>query len=219
MSFRFTTTKATIYRMVMNTALPHMPTDRLTPLHQTLPQDAKTIRNERQNTMPSKTNKSYKPVIAIFTTAALLAIVFSFKQAQSLLSLGTIEAFIAISMVLLGLQKLQDIHQFATLFKTYDLLAKKYPIYSFVYPFIETIAGILMLAGFLTWISAPITLIAASIGAISVFRAVYLEKRNLNCACVGGNSNVPLGFVSLTENIMMMAMAAWMIAKLLFMPL
>jgi hypothetical protein len=39
---------------------------------------------------------------------------------------------------------------------------------------------------------------------------VYIDKRGLKCACVGGSSNVPLGFLSLTENLMMIAMAVWM---------
>ncbi|HCI45887.1 MAG TPA: glutaredoxin, partial [Rhodospirillaceae bacterium] len=43
--------------------------------------------------------------------------------------------------------------------------------------------------------------------------AVYIDKRDLKCACVGGKSNVPLGFVSLTENLMMVAMGLWMIIK------
>ena len=43
-----------------------------------------------------------------------------------------------------------------------------------------------------------------------MFKAVYIDKRELKCACVGGSSNVPLGFVSLTENLMMIAMALWM---------
>jgi hypothetical protein len=43
-----------------------------------------------------------------------------------------------------------------------------------------------------------------------VFKAVYVDRRDLKCACVGGASNVPLGFVSLTENVMMVAMAVWM---------
>lgn len=46
--------------------------------------------------------------------------------------------------------------------------------------------------------------------AVSVIYAVYVQKRELKCACVGGNSNVPLGFVSLTENIMMFGMGLWM---------
>ena len=39
---------------------------------------------------------------------------------------------------------------------------------------------------------------------------VYIDRRELKCACVGGSSNVPLGFISLTENLMMVAMAVWM---------
>ena len=49
--------------------------------------------------------------------------------------------------------------------------------------------------------------------AESVFKAVYVDKRELKCACVGGDSSVPLGFVSLTENLMMMAMGIWMPLK------
>lgn len=40
--------------------------------------------------------------------------------------------------------------------------------------------------------------------------AVCLDRREVKCACVGGSSNVPLGFVSLTENLMMITMAVWM---------
>ena len=70
-----------------------------------------------------------------------------------------------------------------------------------------------MLAGVALFIAAPVALVIGTIGAVSVYKAVYIDKRELKCACVGGNSNVPLGFVSLTENIMMMAMAIWMMAK------
>lgn len=62
-------------------------------------------------------------------------------------------------------------------------------------------------------VAAPIALFIGSIGAWSVFRAVYIEKRDLKCACVGCNNNVPMGFVSLTENLMMVAMAVWMVAR------
>ena len=69
-----------------------------------------------------------------------------------------------------------------------------------------------MAAAALTWLSVPIALVIGTIGAVSVFKAVYIDRRELKCACVGGSSNVPLGFVSLTENLMMVAMAIWMIA-------
>jgi hypothetical protein len=70
-----------------------------------------------------------------------------------------------------------------------------------------------MIAGALSWISIPVALFIGTIGAVSVFKAVYIDRRELKCACVGGNSNVPLGFVSLTENVMMVAMAIWMVVR------
>ena len=65
-----------------------------------------------------------------------------------------------------------------------------------------------------TQFSASIASFLARISVISVFKAVYIDKRELKCACVGGDSKVPLGFVSLAENLMMVGMAIWMLSKL-----
>jgi len=56
-----------------------------------------------------------------------------------------------------------------------------------------------MIASALMWLAIPVALFIGGIGAVSVLKAVYIDKRELKCACVGGNSNVPLGFISLTE--------------------
>ena len=66
-----------------------------------------------------------------------------------------------------------------------------------------------MVAGVGMGVSIPLALFIGTVGAVSVFKAVYVDRRELKCACVGGDSNVPLGFVSLTENLMMVAMALW----------
>ena len=71
-------------------------------------------------------------------------------------------------------------------------------------------AGILMVAHALPIVSVPVSLFIGTVGAVSVFKAVYIDKRELKCACVGGSSNVPLGFVSLTENLFMIGMGLWM---------
>ena len=164
---------------------------------------------------PTRNNvTTYKPVISLFVVAALMASIISWLLLGTILSGRTVEWFVSISMVLLGLQKLQDVERFATMFLNYDLLAQRWIRYGYVYPFVETGAGLLMMAGVLTWLSAPAALLVASIGAVSVFKAVYVDKRELKCACVGGDSKVPLGFVSLTENLMMIGMAFWMLSKL-----
>lgn len=153
---------------------------------------------------------SYRPVIVLFSLGALMAIAGSYAVTGNILTLLAAEWFIAFSMVMLALLKLQNVETFATMFLNYDLLAKRWVPYSYIYPFAEGLAGVLMIAGALTWLSVPIALFIGTIGAVSVFKAVYIDKRELKCACVGGSSNVPLGFVSLTENLMMIAMAAWM---------
>jgi glutaredoxin len=153
---------------------------------------------------------SYRPVIAVFAVALLMALAASTASGAELVSIRSAEWFIAFSMCLLAMLKLQDIEAFSTMFLNYDLLARRFVPYGYVYPFAELTAGVLMIAGTLMWLSIPIALFIGTIGTVSVFKAVYLDKRELKCACVGGNSRVPLGFVSLTENLMMVAMAVWM---------
>lgn len=157
--------------------------------------------------------KTYQPVIAIFATALLMAAAFSWAAFDAILTMRTLEWFVAGSMCILGIQKLQDLESFSTMFLNYDLLARRYVRYGYIYPFAETLAGVLMISGVLIWLAAPVALFIGTVGGVSVFKAVYVDKRELKCACVGGNSSVPLGFISLTENIMMVLMAIWMLLK------
>jgi len=157
-----------------------------------------------------QSDTSYRPVIAIFSVAFLLALGLSWHQYQSLLTGRMLEWFVSLSMTILAIQKLQDIESFSTMFLNYDLLARRWVRYGKIYPFCEALAGVLMTAGALVWIAAPISLFIGAVGAVSIFKAVYIEKRELKCACVGGGSSVPLGFVSLTESLMMILMGLWM---------
>ncbi|MCL6252081.1 glutaredoxin [Altererythrobacter sp. KTW20L] len=157
---------------------------------------------------------SYRPVVAIFAMAAAMALGLSWHMTGTLVTVAAAAWFISLSMCILALLKLQDVTGFATMFLNYDLLAKRWVPYATLYPFGEGLAGVLMTAHALPWLSIPVALFIGTIGAVSVFKAVYLDKRELKCACVGGSSRVPLGFVSLTENLFMIGMALWMLAKL-----
>jgi glutaredoxin len=156
---------------------------------------------------------SYQPVVALFSITALMAIMAAHVATGAWLSVRTGEWFVAFSMCALALLKLQDEEKFSTMFLNYDLLAKRWVRYGYIYPFAEGLAGLLMVGGVLNWLSIPVAFLIGSIGAVSVIKAVYIDKRELKCACVGGSSKVPLGFVSLTENVMMVAMAVWMAGR------
>lgn len=156
---------------------------------------------------------TYRPVIVLFALMGLMALGAGFVATGEAISILAAEWFVSFSMVGLAYLKLRDVESFATMFLNYDLLAKRWVPYGVVYPYAEGLAGLLMTAHVLDIVSVPVALFIGTIGAVSVFKAVYVDRRELKCACVGGDSNVPLGFVSLTENLMMIAMAVWMIAK------
>jgi glutaredoxin len=157
---------------------------------------------------------SYTPVLTVFAVAALLALATAQAAQMPLLQMATLQRFVAIAMCLLAMLKLQDVESFSSMFLGYDLLGRKYVPYAYAYPFAELAAGLLMLAHLLPWLASALALGIGSVGAFSVFKAVYIDKRELKCACVGGSSSVPLGFVSLTENLMMVAMALWTVFSL-----
>ncbi len=153
---------------------------------------------------------SYRPVTAVFAMTALMALAASTAAFGTPLTMRAAEWFVSFSMCVLALLKLQDVETFSTMFLNYDLLARRWVRYGHVYPFAEGLAGVLMTAHVADWLSVPVALFIGTIGAVSVVKAVYVDRRELKCACVGGATRVPLGFVSLVENVAMVAMAVWM---------
>lgn len=160
--------------------------------------------------LPEEGATSYVPVIAVFAIAALLAMAVSFAAFGSPFTVRAAEWFVSFTMAILAMLKLQDLEKFSTMFVGYDLLAQRWVPYAYAYPFLEAGAGVLMAAHALNGLSIPVALVIGTIGAVSVYYAVYVQKREIKCACVGGSSSVPLGFVSLTENLFMIGMALWM---------
>lgn len=159
---------------------------------------------------PSDDGATYRPVVAVFSVTFLAALGISHAAFGSALSVRAFEWFVSLSMCVLAILKLQDVEQFSTAFLGYDLLAQRWVRYAYSYPYAEAVVGVLMVAGVLLWLAAPLALFIGGVGAVSVAKAVYFDGRDLRCACVGGESRVPLGFVSLTENLMMVAMGIWM---------
>lgn len=160
-----------------------------------------------------KEGVTYTPVLAIFLSAFVMSVALIWNIRGTPAIIPVIEWFVAITMCVLAIQKLRDLTAFSNQFIVYDLLAMRQVRYAYVYPFAELYVGVGMLGGLTAWLVSPVALFIGGIGAVSVFKAVYIDKRELKCACVGGNSNVPLGFVSLTENLFMILAAVWMWVK------
>jgi len=159
----------------------------------------------RLGVRPESAEVSYTPVLTVFATAALMALVLA----------GGISGFMGIALCLLAMLKLMDVPAFTASFRKYDLLSQGWRAWAGLYPGVELLVGLgillrseLVLANRVVGITA---FLLGMMGMLSVGKAVFVDNLALNCACVGGNAKVPLGVVSFSENLLMALMGAAMV--------
>ena len=147
--------------------------------------------------------KSFIPLTAVFVTSFLITITLH----------KSFQIFMGISICLLAMLKLMDIESFGISFKKYDLISSRFNQWIYIYPFCELLIGICFLLSAPPFLIILIAFILGIIGMASVFKAVYLDKLKLNCACIGGYAKTPLGIISFIENLLMASMSALILLK------
>lgn len=154
------------------------------------------------------TFKEYIPLLLVYLFILLASIVISFIQSFSLMIL--MRNFMAIFFITFGVFKLIDLKGFVEGYRSYDLLAKRFKFYAWIYPFIELFLGIAFLINFHITIISSITLVLSVVNCLGIF--IELKKGNkVHCSCLGTIIKVPLTNVSLIEYLLMGVMAAIMI--------
>ncbi|MFL2867500.1 MAG: MauE/DoxX family redox-associated membrane protein [Prochlorococcus marinus] len=143
-------------------------------------------------------SSSFTPLIAVFGTSFLITITL----------IKSFQIFMGISISLLAMLKLMDIEAFGVSFKKYDLISSRFNSWIYIYPFCELLIGINFLLATPPFSIILLALILGITGMVSVFKAVYLDKLKLNCACVGGYAQTPLGIISFIENLLMAIMSS-----------
>lgn len=106
--------------------------------------------------------------------------------------------------------KLINLRGFADGFRTYDLPARYWPAWAYIYPFAELALGIGFLTGFSPAAVTVATLVIMSISAVGVINSL-LQKKQIQCACLGTVIRLPLGTLSLVEDLLMVIMSVWML--------
>ena len=101
--------------------------------------------------------------------------------------------------------KFWDLKGFCHSFREYDLIAKRFPLYGYIYPFLYFIIAVAYLAHFFLILVGLFTAILMIILAIGVFTALF-KGQDLRCACMGTKLDLPLGVVSVVESLGMGAM-------------
>lgn len=148
--------------------------------------------------------KTYKPLIILFSYILLVSLGFQLTQSFNLMQF--MNHLMAGFFIGLSLFKMLDLKAFQEGFSSYDPLAQRTVKYGFIYPFIELTLGMLFLLNLLIPLASIITIIILSITTYGVVKRLRSPLK-IQCACLGSGFNLPLSFVTVTENLIMIMMA------------
>lgn len=157
-------------------------------------------------------NPSYKPIYLIFAYLILTNIIISAKNLE--LNIFMVN-FMASFFLVFSFFKLLDLEGFAGGYSSYDIIAKKFYHYGYIYPFIELLFGIgYLLIPYNLYFNVAVFLLML-VSSIGVIKA-KLSKQQFYCACVGTFLKVPLGSIAIIEDVLMTIMALGMILQLIY---
>jgi cation transport ATPase len=153
--------------------------------------------------------ETYKPILLIFIYIATITILTQLKN-QSFNWMEAMQYFMAGFFLVFSFFKMLNLKGFAESYVMYDVLAKKIPIWAYLYAFVELGLGIAYLINFNPIVTNAITFIVMSISIIGVLQSV-LNKNKIQCACLGAVFNLPMSTVTIIEDALMIVMSGFML--------
>jgi cation transport ATPase len=151
-----------------------------------------------------------KPLLLIIfyiTSASVLLHYKNWRWSEFMLD------FMGLFYIVFSFFKMLDLKGFPDSFRMYDPLAKRIPIYGWVYPFIETALGIMLLMRFEVNIALIVTLVILGITTIGVIKTLA-DKKSIRCACLGTALKLPMTEATFIENAIMIVMTILMLSNL-----
>mgnify|MGYP003411811081 FL=1 len=156
---------------------------------------------------------TYKPILLIF--AFITGITFLNEWVVGdFVFMRWMSNFMAGFFLVFSFFKLLNLKGFAESYVMYDVIAKKWNGWGYVYAFIELALGIAFLTGFNPILTNSITFIVMSVSIIGVLQSVF-NKRKIKCACLGDVFNLPMSTITIIEDALMIGMSAAMLLTML----
>ncbi len=152
---------------------------------------------------------TYRPLLIVFGYIVLTTSLSQINQAN-FDGMLWMQHFMAMFFLVFSFFKMLDIASFANSYAMYDLLAMRVKSYGYVYPFIELGLGLAYLTGWQMHAVNWLTLVVMGFSSLGVIRSV-LNKQKIRCACLGAVFNLPMSFITIVEDLLMVAMAAAML--------
>ncbi len=156
--------------------------------------------------------ETYKPILLIFFYIIIVTTLIQFKNEKFNL-MQAMQHFMAGFFLIFSFFKLLNLKGFAESYVMYDVLAKKIPAWAYIYVFVELGLGIAFVINYNPIITNLITLIVMSISIIGVLQSV-LNKKKIQCACLGAIFNLPMSTVTIIEDGLMIIMSILMLTNL-----
>jgi len=153
--------------------------------------------------------QTYKPVLLVF--GYILGATLAVEAGHGGFSLMRwMEHFMAGFFLVFSFFKLLDVPAFAMSYSSYDLVARKWNGWGYIYPFIELTLGFLFLISFNHLITNAVTLVVMGVSTLGVVNSL-MAKRRFQCACLGTVFNLPMSTITLVEDLLMVGMSAAML--------
>jgi len=152
---------------------------------------------------------TYKPILLIFGYITTIAIIAAIQQ-NTFNWMHGMNVFMAGFFLTFSFFKMLDLKGFAESYSMYDIVARKIKTWGFIYAFIELALGIAYAVNFQPVITNTVTFIVMTVSIIGVLQSV-LNKRKIQCACLGAVFNLPMSTVTIIEDALMIAMSAIML--------
>ena len=157
--------------------------------------------------------QTYKPLALI--GIYIITITFSIELVSGVVDLNNwMQNFMAAFFITFSFFKLLDLKGFAESYSTYDIIARRWAGWGYVYAFIELALGLAFLLRFNPFITNGVTFVVMSISIIGVLQSV-LNKRKIRCACLGAVFNLPMSTDTIIEDALMIAMSGIMLISYL----
>lgn len=165
--------------------------------------------HQQMTSAPAKTwLQTYKPLLLIAAFITGVSLLTSWNGTE-INGMKWMNAFMAGFFIVFSFFKFLDLRGFADSYAMYDLLAKRVKGYGYVYPFIELTLGVMYLVGFNPAVTAMATIVVMGFSSIGVIKSV-LDKKQIQCACLGAVFNLPMSTVTIIEDLLMVGMALFM---------
>ena len=156
---------------------------------------------------------TYKPILLIFAFITGITMLNEWVVGD-LVWMRWMSNFMAGFFLVFSFFKLLNLKGFAESYSMYDVIAKKWNGWGYVYAFIELALGIAFLTGFNPILTNSITFIVMSVSIIGVLQSVF-NKRKIKCACLGDVFNLPMSTITIIEDALMIGMSAVMLLTML----